>query len=147
MMIFHFSVYFYLADVNQCSILPLINLHVYLEIYRNIIKCLYNLLNSISDVDECQFNNGSCQHDCHNTRGGFQCKCPQGQVLDTDGRTCKRKNFIHVHKLQKYFFLIVLSAFMNNWCLLSIVRWTFHRDIETWNYIYGFHSSLCNVRK
>ena len=27
------------------------------------------------DIDECQMNNGNCEHECTNTEGGFFCTC------------------------------------------------------------------------
>ncbi|XP_076859373.1 hemicentin-1 isoform X2 [Brachyhypopomus gauderio] len=40
------------------------------------------------DVDECVFRK-PCQHVCRNTPGGFQCLCPLGYQLTSNGRTCR----------------------------------------------------------
>ncbi|XP_037536631.1 hemicentin-2 [Nematolebias whitei] len=40
------------------------------------------------DVDECLLRT-SCQHECRNTIGSFQCLCPPGYQLLPNGRSCK----------------------------------------------------------
>lgn len=40
------------------------------------------------DINECQTNKGGCQHACTNTVGSFKCRCPSGQALNPDGKTC-----------------------------------------------------------
>lgn len=42
-----------------------------------------------SDIDECQENNGGCDHFCRNTVGSFECSCQKGHKLLTDERTCQ----------------------------------------------------------
>ena len=51
--------------------------------------CQYHSLTT--DIDECQIQNGGCQHTCRNSQGSYQCDCPTGERLHTDGRTCIRK--------------------------------------------------------
>ncbi|KAK9525284.1 hypothetical protein VZT92_016009 [Zoarces viviparus] len=41
------------------------------------------------DIDECQENNGGCDHFCRNTVGSFECSCQKGHKLLTDERTCQ----------------------------------------------------------
>ncbi|XP_063889709.1 multiple epidermal growth factor-like domains protein 6 [Scylla paramamosain] len=41
------------------------------------------------DRDECQVNNGGCEHSCKNTVGSFMCCCSLGDRLRRDGRTCQ----------------------------------------------------------
>ncbi|XP_001920501.5 hemicentin-1 [Danio rerio] len=40
------------------------------------------------DIDECAFRK-PCQHECRNTIGSYQCTCPPGYQLLSNGRTCK----------------------------------------------------------
>ncbi|XP_056628956.1 hemicentin-1 isoform X2 [Triplophysa dalaica] len=40
------------------------------------------------DIDECVFRK-PCQHECRNTIGSYQCMCPPGYQLSSNGRTCK----------------------------------------------------------
>ena len=48
----------------------------------------------ISDVDECQINNGGCNQTCTNTYGSFQCSCGLGYILATDSLDCDGKHSI-----------------------------------------------------
>ncbi|XP_021053028.1 hemicentin-1 [Mus pahari] len=40
------------------------------------------------DIDECQ-NRETCQHECKNTIGSYQCICPPGYRLMLNGKTCQ----------------------------------------------------------
>ncbi|XP_026645393.1 hemicentin-1 [Microtus ochrogaster] len=40
------------------------------------------------DIDECQ-NRDTCQHECKNTIGSYQCVCPPGYQLMLNGKTCQ----------------------------------------------------------
>lgn len=48
----------------------------------------------MTDVNECLFDNGGCDHDCTNTNGSFQCSCSTGYNLCSNAycignvRTC-----------------------------------------------------------
>ena len=42
----------------------------------------------IIDIDECQTNNGGCDHFCRNTNGSYECGCQQQYVLGFDKLTC-----------------------------------------------------------
>lgn len=44
---------------------------------------------TISDVDECEDNNGDCEHRCVNEDGGYRCTCREGFRLRGDNRTCE----------------------------------------------------------
>ena len=40
------------------------------------------------DIDECNFESNSCEHNCHNTEGNYFCTCRQGYTLSSDGKKC-----------------------------------------------------------
>ncbi|XP_064420214.1 hemicentin-2 [Latimeria chalumnae] len=40
------------------------------------------------DIDECQMRT-MCQHECRNTEGSYQCRCPSGYRLLSNGRNCQ----------------------------------------------------------
>ncbi|XP_073903349.1 hemicentin-1 isoform X3 [Castor canadensis] len=40
------------------------------------------------DIDECQ-NRDTCQHECKNTIGSYQCICPPGYQVMLNGKTCQ----------------------------------------------------------
>lgn len=43
----------------------------------------------MTDIDECEEDNGNCEQECINTPGSFQCRCGSGFQLREDGRTCQ----------------------------------------------------------
>ncbi|KAK8374656.1 hypothetical protein O3P69_011708 [Scylla paramamosain] len=47
---------------------------------RSVLKLLNDPLPSLAltDRDECQVNNGGCEHSCKNTVGSFMCCCSPG---------------------------------------------------------------------
>ncbi|XP_071829747.1 tolloid-like protein 1 isoform X2 [Apostichopus japonicus] len=42
-----------------------------------------------ADMDECENNNGECQHTCINTLGSYMCTCRNGFTLHENGHDCK----------------------------------------------------------
>ena len=46
-------------------------------------------------MNECDINNGNCQHVCKNLYGRHSCSCREGFVLDSNKRTCSGKRFKH----------------------------------------------------
>ncbi|KAK2143033.1 hypothetical protein LSH36_885g00055 [Paralvinella palmiformis] len=46
-------------------------------------------LMNCDDINECEAENGGCQHTCHNTRGSFYCECLQGYKMASDNKTCQ----------------------------------------------------------
>ncbi|KAK2120962.1 hypothetical protein P7K49_002348 [Saguinus oedipus] len=42
----------------------------------------------LTDVDECQDNNGGCQQICVNTMGSYECQCHSGFFLSDNQHTC-----------------------------------------------------------
>ncbi|KAI9520980.1 hypothetical protein NQZ68_010681 [Dissostichus eleginoides] len=43
----------------------------------------------VYDVNECEETNGGCEALCSNTIGSFYCRCPPGQKLNEEGKTCQ----------------------------------------------------------
>lgn len=58
---------------------------------------------SFADVDECEINNGGCEHTCTNQPGSFTCHCPTGLQLSSNGKTC-------VGKVQEFILNFILSS-------------------------------------
>ena len=46
------------------------------------------IIAELSDINECQTNNGGCEQNCANTDGSFECSCNQGYRLSSDGVNC-----------------------------------------------------------
>ena len=40
------------------------------------------------DVDECYQQGAVCSHGCRNFLGGYECSCPEGFFMSSDGKTC-----------------------------------------------------------
>ena len=40
------------------------------------------------DINECDRDNGGCQHKCVNTDGSYRCRCDKGYTLDIDQHHC-----------------------------------------------------------
>lgn len=54
------------------------------------VVCLFaEALFFVTDIDECQSNNGGCDHFCKNTVGSFDCSCRKGFKLLTDEKSCQ----------------------------------------------------------
>ena len=50
---------------------------------------MLSLLNYLfKEIDECATNNGGCQYECINFEGGYECTCPDGMFLASDGLSC-----------------------------------------------------------
>ena len=52
---------------------------------HSLVIAVYFLL---TDVNECTTENGGCHDQCCNTIGSYHCKCPAGQKLEEDGKSC-----------------------------------------------------------
>ncbi|XP_055699503.1 dorsal-ventral patterning protein tolloid isoform X2 [Phlebotomus papatasi] len=48
-----------------------------------------------TDIDECEVNNGGCQHECKNTIGSYICSCHNGFTLHDNGHDCKEGGCKH----------------------------------------------------
>ena len=45
----------------------------------------------LTDIIECNTNNGGCSQQCSNSAGSFLCSCSSGYSLNGDGFTCDGK--------------------------------------------------------
>jgi len=45
----------------------------------------------VSDYNECNVDNGGCEHTCYNTEGSYTCSCNDGYILGTDNHMCVGK--------------------------------------------------------
>ena len=43
------------------------------------------------DINECESENGGCEHNCTNEKGSFFCSCPEGFEIGSDSRSCVGK--------------------------------------------------------
>ena len=89
--IMHYSSRSFSVDVNRRTILPtkrykMIGQRIQLSIGD--IRQANKLYNCKSDQNQCQMNNGGCQHQCINLHNGHKCKCRKGFTLGKDGKTC-----------------------------------------------------------
>ena len=50
----------------------------------------------LTDINECALGNGGCQYKCKNSGGSFTCECPEGTVLNADGKTCSNPGTVYV---------------------------------------------------
>ena len=48
--------------------------------------------NKCIDWDDCEHGTHNCSASCHNTVGSFECSCPPGLILHSDGRNCEDTN-------------------------------------------------------
>lgn len=53
-------------------------------------------------VNQCNINNGGCQHICDDSRGRGLCRCRQGYRLNPDGRTCEGEFIFPKLRKEKY---------------------------------------------
>ena len=75
---------------NHCSHMAPMNLTIFLSIDWK--PCLslnaYYTLHLCLDINECEDGNGGCSEICNNTEGSFECSCPNGYKLNSNGVTC-----------------------------------------------------------
>lgn len=69
------------------------------------LKCGQNVNLFPTDIDECEFHNGGCEHFCRNTIGSFECHCRKGFKLLSDERSCQGKHL--------YVYMILLISLWN----------------------------------
>ena len=67
-------------------------MNVLLDKHTNSIHYHYNFVcHFTSDVNECNDNNGDCEHTCINSEGSYSCSCNSGYSLDSNERYCSGK--------------------------------------------------------
>jgi len=59
--------------------------------------CIVMGLYSVSDVDECRYSNGGCEHSCLNTQGSYECLCNVGFKLAADRKRCENQGLNSNH--------------------------------------------------
>ena len=42
----------------------------------------------LTDINECNTNNGGCEQICTNTMGSYECSCSPRYLLSTNGHSC-----------------------------------------------------------
>ena len=57
----------------------------------------YQLVFSVisSAANECDVNNGGCDHNCMETLDSYTCSCYPGYTLELDGHTCSGMNITY----------------------------------------------------
>ena len=53
------------------------------------------ICNDNIDIDECDDDNGGCDHVCSNTAGSYECSCNSGYTLELDNKGCSRELITH----------------------------------------------------
>ena len=42
----------------------------------------------LTDINECDTDNGGCEHNCTNTPGSYQCQCWEGYEMNNNEKNC-----------------------------------------------------------
>lgn len=80
-----------------------------ISVIFNIYACLFLHL----DLDECQVDNGGCDHVCDNQPiGSFTCACREGFALNPDSRACSGKIRIMVFRIICQDILFFVNVFI-----------------------------------
>ena len=45
----------------------------------------------LEEINECNNNNGGCEHSCHNTNGSYYCSCNTSYIINSDNHHCDGK--------------------------------------------------------
>lgn len=60
---------------------------IHVLVRHKLILCVY-CLSSLSDINECNSNNGNCDQNCINQPGTYHCTCNTGYTLSSNLRSC-----------------------------------------------------------
>lgn len=105
---------------------------------------------SSSDVNECEETNGGCEALCCNTIGSFYCRCPPGQKLNEDGKTCEgeyssllftndaSKAFVCVSVINWWTIFLEESASISLWRSVSFLHHQSWTSSDHFHMIYFF---------
>lgn len=52
---------------------------------------MFNMNCVFADMDMCNTVEHGCEHQCVSTPGSYYCICPEGQLLQEDGKSCGSK--------------------------------------------------------
>ena len=52
------------------------------------IKTAFLLFGDLTDINECNLPTTSCEHECINSKGSYNCTCRPGFYLNADKTTC-----------------------------------------------------------
>ena len=72
-----------------------------------------------TDINECDSDNGGCNHTCHNEIGSFHCECYDGYLLAEDGFLCIGKHFAFLNQklwLNKTYSMVIKGCLSNASC-------------------------------
>ena len=85
-------------------------------------------IHNIIDIDECDTNNGGCEHTCTNSDGSYTCSCNTGYTLDLDDEGCSREKLNHPFflisdNISLLFYMLHLKAlwYIQSYCYTYIV--------------------------
>ena len=93
-----YSKYFFYKDhtcIIQCTHMEtlLVTLKQYAEIDHITVFLTVKYAGMCTDIDECRVEVGICRNgQCINNVGSFECSCPDGFVLSSNGRECRGAN-------------------------------------------------------
>ena len=85
--------------------------YILLGSYFHIIHIHFIVIHKTIDKDECNTNNGGCQHTCVNTAGSYQCQCRSGYTLSGNNQSCDGVLLYHIYKIIITYNKILVQCF------------------------------------
>lgn len=62
---------------------------IYLNVCESVLYIYHVFMNCVfPDMDLCNTVEHGCEHQCVSTPGSYYCLCPEGQLLQEDGKSC-----------------------------------------------------------